>query len=124
MGLNETIKEILQHEAPLGIVTVGRGKAHFVATWNSFVLVVDDKTIAIPAGGMVQTEKNVNGGSDVQLMVASKEVQGLQGMGTGFRLTGKAEFQGEGEIYEAIKSKFPWARAVAVVSVIKTEQLV
>ncbi len=124
MGLNEKIKDILQHEAPLGIVTVGRGKAHLVATWNSYVLVVDDKTIAFPAGGMEQTEKNVKEGSDIQLMVASKEIQGLQGAGAGFRLTGKAEFQGEGKTYEAIKSKFPWARAAVVVSVTRAEQLV
>jgi len=44
-------------------------------------------------------------------------------MGTGYRLSGRAEIITEGEFMDLTKSKFPWARAALVITVEKAEQL-
>ena len=83
----------------------------------------DGKTIVSPAGGYSQTEKNLKENDRVELLVGSKQVQGKSGMGTGYRLSGRAKIVTDGKLMELTKSKYSWARGALVIEVDKAEQL-
>jgi hypothetical protein len=53
----------------------------------------------------------------VELLCGTRQVQGTRGPGKGCGIVGKAEFQTAGPHFNAVKAKFPWARAAIVVSV-------
>lgn len=96
---------------------------HLVNSWHSYLRILDDEnSIFIPVGGMNVTEKNVAKNENVLLTVGNKNVEGHNGMGTGFLIEGKAEFLKSGKKYELVKDKFPWARAALQVKVEKTTQ--
>lgn len=120
--LDEKIKEVLDEEGPVAILT-WNGKPHLVGTWSSYIEILDEETLAIPAGGYNTTEENVEDNDEIHLMIGSKDVEGRSGMGAGFRLVGTAEFRYEGKAYDLIKSRFDWARAALVVRVEETHQL-
>jgi hypothetical protein len=122
--LKESVTEVLQHEGPVAIVTRSDQGPHLVATWASYIEIIDAERLAIPAGGYRQTQENIEEGSNVQLLVAAREVEGTAGPGRGFRLTGQGEITASGDIYEQIQSRFNWARAALVISVEKVEQLI
>lgn len=113
----EKLLEVLKFEGVVSIVTQGDKEPHVVNTWNSYVKVMDDSRILIPAGYMNVTEKNVEKNNKVQLTLGSKEVQGSQGPGTGFLVRGTGAFIKEGTDFEAVKQNFPWARAILEVKV-------
>lgn len=122
--LMATLRELLAAEGAVAISTSDGSGGHLVATWNSYVELIDGQRLAFPAGGYNRTENNVRSGSGIQLLIANREVMGKQGRpGTGYRLTGEAEFQTQGPIYDRIKARFPWARAAVVVNVADWEQL-
>lgn len=123
MKIDNKVKEILSKEAPAAIVTSNGEGPHLVGTWNSFIQVMNDETLAIPAGGMSDTERNVRAGSEMQLLVGSREVQGKSGPGAGYRLTGKPSFETSGPNYDKIKSVHNWARGALVLKVNEVEQL-
>jgi hypothetical protein len=118
------IREILSHPIPVSIVTVGAEGSHLVGVWNSDIIVVNDETLLIPARGMRKTENNIKDGSDIKLLIASREVTGGVGTGIGFRVTGNAEFRYLDSYYELIKSRFDWARAALVITIQRIEQLI
>ncbi len=120
-ALEEALREALRYPAPVSIVTVGDDGSHLAGVWNSEVLVLDLGTIIVPAGRLVKTEKNVSEGSDVKMLLASPGTDG--GAGSGFRVTGRAEFHSSGPQYELVRSMFRWARAAMVISVDRLEQL-
>ena len=122
--ITDTIKQILANEAPIGIVTVSSsGEAHLVGTWNSYVELIDDRTLAYPAGRMRATESNVEAGSRIQMLVGSRAVNGMSGKpGAGFRLAGTARFQTAGEVFDRVKQRFGWCRAAVVTTVDEIEQ--
>lgn len=121
--LSGKVLQILQEEGPVGIATASTDGPHLVATWLSYLERVGESSLAIPAGGYDKTEENVNAGSPIQLLLASRTVEGRDGPGTGFRLTGRARYVSEGEIYQRIKTRFNWARAALVVDIDEVEQL-
>lgn len=122
--LSKQITEILQHEGPVVIVTNSASGPHVVATWNSFPEVINDTTLAIPAWGYQQTERNIKSGSSVQLLLATKELPGRKGSpGRGFKLTGKARFETEGEFFQIMRSRFEGIRAAFVITIEQVEQL-
>lgn len=122
MDLREDIAEVLDTEGPAAIVTTGEDGPHLVGTWNSYIEILDADRLAYPAGGMETTERNVESGSDVKLLVASHEVMGRNSPGAGYRLRGDATIRYDGEIYEAIVDRFDWARAAVVITVDEVEQ--
>lgn len=122
--LKDSVLEVLQHEGPVALVTNSDQGPHLVATWASYIEIVDDTQLAIPAGGYRQTEQNLEAGSPVQMLVASRDVKGSSGAGTGFRLTGHGAMVTEGDIYEQIHDCFNWARAALVINVDEIEQLI
>ncbi len=122
--ITETIKQILSNEGPIGIVTVSpRGEAHLVATWNSYIELIDDRTLAFPAGGMRITESNVEGGSRIQMLIGARAVPGKSGKpGAGFCLSGTASFQSTGEIFNRVRERFSWCRAAVAVTIDDVQQ--
>jgi hypothetical protein len=97
-----------------------------VATWGDFIRsldINDGKTILIPVGGYHQTERNLKEDNRIELLIGSKQVQGKNGPGMGYRLVGRGEIIVSGEFAELTKSKFPWARGALVIVVEKADQL-
>lgn len=121
--MNSLLKQILEHEGVASIVTHNKGVPLVTATWNSYIELEADGRLLIPAGGLAQTEQNVLMDNKMFMLIGSKLVHGRKSMGTGLRLTGKAEFVYTGYLYDKIKSRFPWARAVLVFTIENTEQL-
>jgi hypothetical protein len=124
--INTTIKDVIEKTEVVAIATYGENGPHLVATWGDFIKsldINDGKTIIIPAGGYHQTEKNLNDDNRIELLVGSKQVQGKNGPGTGYRLIGRAEITKSGEFAELTKAKFPWARGALVIEVEKADQL-
>lgn len=124
--LNATIKDVIEKTEVVAIATYGENGPHLVATWGDFINsldINDGKTIIIPVGGYHQTEKNLNDDNRIELLVGSKQVQGKNGPGTGYRLIGRAEIIVSGEFAELTKAKFPWARGALVIEVEKADQL-
>jgi len=124
--INSDVKKVIENAEIVTIATCGEKGPHLVATWSDFVKsldINDGKTIVIPAGGYSQTEKNLKENDRVELLVGSKQVQGKSGMGTGYRLSGRAKIVTDGKLMELTKSKYSWARGALVIEVDKVEQL-
>jgi hypothetical protein len=107
------------------IVTTGDDGPHVVGNWGDYmrVLGIKENMIVFPAGRYQQTEKNLLKNNRIQLLVASKKVQGTRSPGQGCLITGTGEILDSGEIVDAVKAKFPWARGAMVVHVedVKTQ---
>lgn len=115
--LGELFFDVLQHEGVVAIATWG-AEPHLVNTWNSYIQVVDGRSLLIPAGGMQKTEKNLSANNRVLLTLGTREVNGKRGQqGAGFLVSGTAEFVSTGEDFERVKSRFPWARAALRIAV-------
>jgi hypothetical protein len=82
------------------------------------VLGIKENTIVFPAGRYQQTEKNLRKNNKIQLLVASKKVQGTRGPGQGCLIVGTGEILSSGDIVDAVKAKFPWARGAMVIHVV------
>jgi hypothetical protein len=123
---DKNVNDVLNKAEVVTIATFGKNGPHLVATWGDFIraLDIDDgKTIIIPVGGYHQTESNLNADDRVEQLIGSKQVQGKNGPGTGYRLFGHAKIIESGEFFESTKSKFPWARAALVIQVEEVDQL-
>lgn len=107
------------------IVTTGDDGPHVVGNWGDYmrVLGIKDDMIVFPAGRYRQTEKNLLSDSRVQLLIASKKVQGTRSPGQGCLIIGRGEILDSGDIVDAVKAKFPWARGALVIHVedVKTQ---
>jgi len=124
--INTTIKDVIEKTEVVAIATYGENGPHLVATWGDFIKsldINDGKTIIIPVGGYHQTEKNLNDDNRIELLIGSKQVQGRNGTGTGYRLIGRAKITTSGEFVELTKAKFSWARGALVIEVEKADQL-
>ena len=94
------------------------------ATWNSYIEVLSPDTLLIPAGYLHKTQVNVEAGSEVQMIIGTKNVVGTQGNGAGFLLKGKAKFEDKGPNFDKLKSKFNWVRSAMVFNVKEATQLI
>lgn len=120
---NEIFMEVISKEGIVSITTCADNEAHVVNTWNSYLLVKDNK-IFIPVFGMKKTEANVAKNSNVLVTLGSKEVQGKMGPGTGFCIKGTAKFYKSGEEFDKLKEKFTWLNRVLEVSVESVKQTI
>ena len=102
---------------------MGTDGPHVVATWGDYVrtLGIEDDRLLIPAGYYFDTEENLGRDPHLQLLVASRRVEGRQGPGQGFVLRGTGSLLTDGEDVERVKAHFPWARGVLVVTVEEAE---
>ncbi len=107
------------------IVTVGEDGPHIVGNWGDYMrlLGITDDTIVFPAGRYRQTERNLQRNNRIQLLIASRKVQGTSSPGQGCLIVGTGEIVSSGEIVDTVKAKFPWARGALVVHVedVKTQ---
>ncbi len=121
--LPDKFLRVLQHEGVVAIATQRRdGLPHLVNTWNSYLQITNNGDLLVPVGGMHTTESNVSTNPTVLLTAGSREVEGKHGLGTGFLITGTAEFIYAGVDFDLIKAKFPWARAALKMSITEITQ--
>ena len=101
------------------IVTTGDDGPHVVGNWGDYMRTVGigADTIVLPAGRYRQTEQNLRKNNRVHLLIASRKVQGTRSPGQGYLIVGTAEIVSSGEIADAVKAKFPWARGALVIHV-------
>jgi hypothetical protein len=123
MPVPKKLLEVLQHEGVVAIATQGTDeRPHLVNTWNSYLQVIGNGLLLVPVGGMNRTQKNVSENNAVLLTLGSREVEGRRSLGTGFLITGTAEFLSTGAEFGAVKNKFPWARAAMKIAIGTIEQ--
>ena len=83
--LTEVFFACLQHDGIVSVATASAdGEAHIANTWNKYLIVTEDEKILI------------------------------RGMGTGFLLTGTAEFRKDGELFDRMKAKCSFANRVLI----------
>ncbi len=114
----DRLMRVLREEGSAAFVTHGPAGPHLVATWNSYIDVVDPSTLRFPAGGYRKTEENLRNGSPVQMIVGGHLPEGV-----GFRLTGSASIESGTPNHVHVKQRFPWARAAVVFRVSSVEQV-
>jgi predicted pyridoxine 5'-phosphate oxidase superfamily flavin-nucleotide-binding protein len=124
VNLPETLLEVLKKDGVVAIATLGSDGPHMVNTWNSYVRVSEDGRLLIPAGYFHKTEANITVNNQVLVTLGSSKVQGLQGPGAGFLIKGTAAFLKEGAEYDAMKSRFSWARAALSITVDSATQTI
>lgn len=118
----EKFLEVLEQEGVVSIVTCANNEAHVVNTWNSYLVVVEDNKILIPAAAMIHTEENSIANPKVKLTLGSKNVMGYKYMGTGFQLEGTAKFLKDGEHFDLMFEKYPFLTRVLEVTVNSCKQ--
>jgi hypothetical protein len=99
------------------IVTTGDDGPHVVGNWGDYmrVLGIKENMIIFPVGRYQQTEKNLRRNNRIQLL--AKRVQGSRSAGQGCLIVGSGEILTSGDIVDAVKAKFPWARGAMVIHV-------
>lgn len=123
--LNEKLLAILSHpvDGAVSMVSNGADGSHLVNTWNSYITVTDADKLLIPAAGYQKTEKNLAAQNELTLSIASREVEGYRGKGTGFIVKGTTRFLTSGQEFDHMKEKFSWIRAVLEVTVTSAKQM-
>ena len=123
--LNEKLLDILSHptDGAITIVTNGDDGPHVVNTWNSYIFVTPEDKLLIPASGFNKTEKNLSIHNHVILSIASREIEGYRGKGTGFIVNGTTRYIKSGEDFDRMKEKFSWIRAVLEITVTSATQM-
>jgi len=99
----------------VAIVTSGDDGPHVVGNWGAYMrkLGITEDRIVFPAGRYFKTEENLRKDNRVQLMVASKAVQGTRSPGQGCVISGTAEIVTSGEVFDAVKANPPMPSAPA-----------
>src|SRR3972149_10877172 len=105
-------REVCEATEFVTIVTTGDDGPHVVGNWGDYMraLGIKPDTIVLPAGRYHQTEQNLRKNNRIQLLVASRKVQGTRSPGQGYLIVGTAEIVTSGEIADAVKAKVRWAR--------------
>ncbi len=118
--INNIIKDVLDKTEMLVIGTCGADGIHLSATWGEYVRnigLIDDEVILIPAGGLNKTEENLKLKNHIEVLIGSKQVQSSHGSGQGISIFGKGEFVYSGEIFNKVKEKYSWIRAVLMIKI-------
>ncbi len=116
--IEKKCKEVLDKAEWIAIATSGADGPHLAGTWGEYVRALgikDGETLVVPAGGLLKTEQNLKGDNRIELLCSTRQVQGTRGPGKGCRIRGTGQLQTSGDIFEATKKKFPWARGVLVI---------
>ena len=113
-------REVIDKAEWIAIATSGAAGAHLAGTWGEYIrslCVEKEEIILIPVGGYRTTEQNLVSDNRIELLCATKQVQGAHGPGKGCRIRGTGQIQTSGDRFASAKKKFPWARGVLVVKV-------
>jgi hypothetical protein len=113
------VRAVIDKSEWVAIATTGPDGPHLAATWGDYVraLGVRDDLILIPAGRLQRTEANLAADPRIELLFASRQVQGSSGTGQGCVVSGRAEVHSAGPAADAVKARFPWARGALVVHI-------
>ncbi|MBD5802381.1 FMN-binding protein [Azoarcus sp. Aa7] len=116
-------RDLLEKTEFLTIVTEGADGPHVVGNWGDYLrrLGLDGDRIVLPAGYYRKTEENLQRNARVQVLAASRAVQGSHGPGQGCLLYGVGALVSEGELADRVKTAFPWARGALVIDVDRVE---
>ena len=114
-----TCRDVCDATEFVTIVTAGDDGPHVVANWGDYmrILGIKEDMLIFPAGRYLQTEKNLRKNNRIQLLVASRKVQGTRTPGQGHLIVGTGEILISGKVVDAVKAKFPWARGAMVIHV-------
>ncbi len=112
----EKIGNILKYEGVFSIVAKGEDFPHIVNSWNSYVGLKDNKLI-VPVGFMNKMEEILKKDSRVIVVLGTKELEGLYGMGMGIKILGTAKIVYDNGDYKNKKEEFEWARAVMIIEI-------
>ncbi len=117
--LDGACREVLEKTEFVAMVTVGPQGPHITATWGDYVrkLGFEGNRLLIPAGYYRQMEANLEHDPEIQLLVASRGVEGKLGPGQGFTLKGTGRIVDSGGEMDRVKAHFPWARGALIVEV-------
>ena len=123
MNIEGTATEVLEKTEWVAIATCGPEGPHVVATWGDYInaIGIADERVVIPVGHMHKTEANLKHDNRIELLCGTRQVKGTYGPGKGCSITGTARMHTEGRDFDAVRSRFAWARAALVVSVEKVE---
>ena len=112
------VKEVLNKTEWVAIVT-STEESHLVGTWGDYIreLGIREDRIVIPAGHYEKTEENLRSNNKIQLLVASKGVEGSHGPGQGCIIEGEGKIETDGEIVEKVRERFEWARGALIIEV-------
>ena len=100
------------------IVTNGPDGPHLAGHWGNYMRIVDPGEVMVfPIGRFQRTEQNLLANDRIQLMVASRKVQGSRSPGQGCVIDGSGAIVTTGEYVDLVREKFPWARGALVVRV-------
>ncbi len=117
--LEGTCRDVLDKTEVVALVTEGLDGPHITATWGDYVrtLGIGDDRLVIPAGHYRHMEANLARNPAIQVLVASRAVQGNIGPGQGFTLKGTGRIVDSGDDMDRVKASFPWARGALIVDV-------
>lgn len=115
-------REVFDATEWVAIITQGDDGPHLAGHWRSFMFLdVEDEVVVFPVGRFQQTEENLRKSGRVQLLAASKKVQGSRSPGQGCEVSGSGEVVTAGKYVDAVRTKFPGARGALVVRVENTK---
>ena len=124
-GIDGVCRDVCEATEFVTIVTMGDAGPYLVGNWGDYmrVLGIKENMIVFPAGRYQQTEKTLRKNNRVQLLVASKKVQGTRSPGQGCLIVGTGEIVSSGDIVDAVKAQFSWERGAMVIHVedVKTQ---
>jgi hypothetical protein len=117
--LDGPCREVLEATEFVAMVTVGPQGPHITATWGDYVrqLGFRGNRLVIPAGYYHEMEANLEHDPEIQLLIASRRVEGKLGPGQGFTLKGTGKIVASGDDMDLVKTQFPWARGALVVEI-------
>lgn len=111
-------REVCDATEYVTIVTQGPDGPHLAGHWGNYMRIVDPgEVVVFPIGRFQRTEQNLRANARIQLMVASRKVQGTRSPGQGCVIDGTGEIVTAGEYLDLVREKFPWARGALVMRV-------
>jgi len=111
-------REVCEATEYVGIVTNGPEGPHLAGHWGNYMRIDEaGETVVFPVGRFQRTEQNLRANGRVQLLAASRKVQGTRSPGQGCVIEGRGEVVLAGEYVDLVRQKFPWARGALVVRV-------
>jgi hypothetical protein len=114
-------REVCDAAEYVAIVTQGDDGPHLAGHWGNYMFLdVEEGVVVFPVGRFNTTEQNLRKNGRIQLLAASKKVQGTKSAGQGCEIRGVGEMVASGKFVDAVRVKFPWARGALVVRVERT----
>jgi len=114
-------REVCDATEYVTIVTQGPDGPHLAGHWGSYMRIVDPGDVVVfPVGRFQRTEQNLRANGRIQVMAASRKVQGSRSPGQGCVIDGSGEIVTTGEYLDLVREKFPWARGALVMRVAAT----